>query len=177
MAISFFVQPLVALQKQHLENFSQNLNLSTHAAPWFLYSTIGIDYSDSQTAYDASFNEQGSLLVQRDALGRETKYTYDKLGRRIQRELPQGQIETNTYDLLGRMTDRTDFNGMKTTYEFDIMNRVTAINADPSHPSLVYTHTPKRFEFTYDVLGRRDSATVFVKVRILIESDDRIVIG
>ena len=61
MVMSFFVQPLLAFQKQHLENFSKNLNLSTHASPLFLYSLIGKDYSDSQTAYDASFNEQGEV--------------------------------------------------------------------------------------------------------------------
>jgi len=114
---------------------------------------------------------QSSLLVQRDALDRETKYKYDSLGRRIQRTLPEGEIETNEYDIQGRMQSRTDFNGMTTSYSYDVMDRVIEINGDDSHPSLVHTYAPKKFTFGYDDLGRRNSAKVFNRNGIEIYSD------
>ena len=61
LLLLFFTSIAFGVSKQPLEDFSQNLNLRTHAAPSFLYSAIGTDYNDSQTAYDASFNEQGEV--------------------------------------------------------------------------------------------------------------------
>ncbi|WP_346188841.1 tandem-95 repeat protein [Rubritalea halochordaticola] len=129
----------------------------------FEYDDLGrmvavVDAEGFRTEYD--YNERGDLLVQRDALGRETKYNYDSLGRRIGRTLPEGQSESVAYNVLGNMTSRTDFNGHTTTYTYNSRDLLEAVTADTSHPSLVLAHAPAKFEYGYDSVGRRISATV-----------------
>ncbi|WP_159434959.1 tandem-95 repeat protein [Rubritalea squalenifaciens] len=129
----------------------------------FEYDDLGrmvavVDAEGFRTEYD--YNERGDLLVQRDALGRETSYLYDKLGRRIGRTLPEGQSESVAYNVLGNMTSRTDFNGHTTTYTYNSRDLLEVVTADTSHPSLALAHAPAKFEYGYDSIGRRISATV-----------------
>jgi YD repeat-containing protein len=100
----------------------------------------------------------GAQTVQRDALGRETTYAYDQLGRRVGRTLPDGQNESMSYDIIGNLATRTDFNGHTTTYTYDLMNRLTQKRADAGHPSLSFNHAPKTILYGYDNLGRQVSA-------------------
>ena len=76
-----------------------------------------------RTEYD--YDEQSNRTVQRDALGRETTWAYDKLSRVVSRALPLGQVETLTYDAAGNRIGRIDFNGAASTFEFDVNNRET----------------------------------------------------
>ena len=90
-----------------------------------------------------------------------TAYEYDSLGRRTARILPAGEREEMTYDSLGRLTALKDFNGSVITRTYDPLNdRLLAVVAPANHPSLTLNHAPARYEFGYDVLGRRTAAVV-----------------
>jgi RHS repeat-associated protein len=56
---------------------------------------------------------------------------------------------------------RTDFAGRTTTFGYDVLNRLKAKAADPSHPSLTYSHATARIEFDYDADGARTAARMF----------------
>jgi RHS repeat-associated protein len=71
-----------------------------------------------------AFDEAGNQTNQVDALGRVTKFQYDKLGRRIVRRLPSGDPEIYGYDSLGNMIAHTNFNGTVVTNAYDVMNRL-----------------------------------------------------
>lgn len=103
-------------------------------------------------AYDALGNQQ----TQTDALGRSTTYWTDQLGRRTQRILPKDASESASrtgvlnYDEWGNLSRRTDFAGKTPTFGYDVLNRLKAKLADPTHPSLSYSHAIVRIEFDYN---------------------------
>jgi len=107
-----------------------------------------------------SFDEMGSQLAQTDALGRQTKYEYDSLGRRTKRILPDNATETLQYDEWGNLWKRTDFKGFTTTFLYDTLNRLTEKQADPGHPSLIYSHAASKISYGYDAAGNRTDALV-----------------
>ncbi len=103
----------------------------------------------------------GQQITQTDALNRTTAYEYDLMGRRVARVLPQGQREEMDYNTLGQMTAHRDFNGQEITYQYEALtDRLRSIVAPAGHPSLALSHAPARYEFAYDTLGRRTTATV-----------------
>lgn len=107
------------------------------------------------------YDSRGLQTTQTDALGRITRYEYDSMGRRVARILPAGEREEMTYDSLGRLTAVKDFNGNVITHSYDPTNdRLLAVTAPANHPSLNLSHAPARYEFGYDVLGRRTSSIV-----------------
>lgn len=88
----------------------------------------------------------------KDALNRETKFEYDKLGRRTKRILPMGQTETYSYSTQGNLSAKTDFNGKTTSFNYDNMRRLLAKIPDASlnQPTV---------NFTYNDLGQRTTMT------------------
>lgn len=104
--------------------------------------------------------------------GRFLKYTYDQAGRRIRMEdqaafvivyaydslgqlssLKDGAgnaISTYTYDSAGYLQKKQNGNGSSTTYEHDASGQLShLVNTDSAGQIL------SRFDYTYDVLGRR----------------------
>ena len=117
------------------------------------------DALGGETRY--GYDSRGLQTSQTDALGRTTAYEYDSPGRRTARILPAGEREEMTYDSLGRLTALKDFNGSVITRSYDPDNdRLLAVVAPANHPSLTLSHAPARYEFGYDVLGRRTAAVV-----------------
>ena len=100
-----------------------------------------------RTEYE--YDERGSLVVQRDANGKETRFEYDGQGRRTATVLPLGQRLATGYDAVGNVTATTDFNGDTITYEYDERGRLVV----------------KRFsdgtavEFGYTLNGLRETIT------------------
>jgi len=81
-------------------------------------------------------------VVQRDALGRETKWSYDRVGRVLSRTLPLGQTESFTYNEVGNRIRRIDFNGALSTFNYDVNNRqIRADYADGESVATTYTTT------------------------------------
>ncbi|WP_309381286.1 putative Ig domain-containing protein [Cerasicoccus frondis] len=115
---------------------------------------------DSWILTTYQYDELGNQISQTDAKGHTTYYQYDSLGRRVARSLPEGQTETYAYNDDGTLASRTDFNGYTTTYVYDELNRMTAMIADPDHPSLLLPHAPARIDYTYNDAGQRLSANV-----------------
>ena len=107
-----------------------------------------------------SFDELGHQTSQTDARGNATNYRYDSLGRRTKRILPDNATESIQYDAWGNLWKRTDFKGYTTTFLYDTLNRLTQKDADPSHPSLIYSHAPDKITYGYDAAGNRTDATV-----------------
>ena len=108
-----------------------------------------------------AYDQRGLQIAQTDALKRVTTYEYDNMGRRTARVLPQGQREEMTYNTIGQLTAHRDFNGQTIIRSYDaITSELLAIVAPSNHPSLALNHAPARYDFTYDVLGRRQTATV-----------------
>ena len=112
------------------------------------------DAAGETTRY--GYDMRGLQISQTDALGRTTRYEYDVMGRRIARVLPGGERETMEYNNMGSLTAHTDFNGQRITRNYDVHTQnLLSIVAPSGHPSLTLSHAPARFEFTYDLLGRR----------------------
>jgi YD repeat-containing protein len=63
-----------------------------------LVTSVTLDAgSPGQLIYLYGYDEMGNLIKQTDANGNVTQFQYDQLGRRTQRMLPDGSIETTVY--------------------------------------------------------------------------------
>ncbi|MBI2513923.1 MAG: hypothetical protein HYV96_18285, partial [Opitutae bacterium] len=118
-----------------------------------------------------AYDELGNQLTQTDARGHTTSYRYDTLGRRVKRTLPDVAFESLQYDEWGNLWKRTDFKGYTTTFLYDVRNRLTEKQADPSHPSLIYSHAPDKITYGYDATGNRTDATVEKGTTMLYAED------
>jgi RHS repeat-associated protein len=108
--------------------------------------------------------------------GRFLEYTYDASGRRV-RTVDQSGFTTNyRYDAVGRLAELTDGlgqriiayeydaadrlarasrgNGTFTTYEYDRLGQILHLVNSAADGTVL-----SRFDYTYDLLGRRDSMT------------------
>ena len=93
-------------------------------------------------------------------------------GRRTARILPQGQREEMTYNTLGQLTAHKDFNGQTIARSYDsTTSELLSIVAPTGHPSLALSHAPARYDFTYDILGRRTGSTAKNKLGTLLSSE------
>ncbi len=91
-----------------------------------------------------------------------TSFVYDQRGRRIQRKLPLGQIESYGYDTIGNLTSKADFNGHTTTYTYDNMNRLLSKTADPFFSQGACANGAcgaTQVSYTYTPTGKRASMT------------------
>src|SRR5262249_31197438 len=78
------------------------------------------------------YDETGNLLSQLDgnqtskpaAQQKRTLFTYDKLGRRIRRILPETQREGFFYDAAGNLIIHTNLNGRVTEIRYDALDRL-----------------------------------------------------
>jgi RHS repeat-associated protein len=96
---------------------------------------IGVTGSAAMVT-EYGYDPQGNMISQRDALSRETKYQYDKLGRRTKRTIPgpaSTANEVTAYTTTADPSDSsislqrksvTDFRGATITYDFDRLERL-----------------------------------------------------
>lgn len=123
------------------------------------------------------YDELGNQFAQIDALGRVTRYESDAVGRRTKRTLPvepgepAALSESLAYDGWGNVWKRTDFAGQTTTFGYDALNRLTSKSADPTHPSLGYSHASARIEFEYDQNGARTAARIYNRANTLLYAE------
>lgn len=124
-----------------------------------------------------SYNSFGQVISQIDAMGREVRFTYDKVGNQLSRSLPQDGkslittydihnqplkiIETtperqwevaNNFDCLGRKIQSTDRFGNTTYYRYDEFDRLIEI----IHPVVLNEKGQSiapTFKYTYDIFG------------------------
>lgn len=137
------------------------------------YSTAsGGLFNDTAFAYDSRNN----LVLQTDARGHDSTFTYDGLSRRTASvfELSPGggTISTATdYDLNSRVVQRTDPSGNATAYEYDALDRLTnVVYADGTavafqlnrfgDPMTRTEPTGTVFTNTFDKLGRLTGRSV-----------------
>jgi YD repeat-containing protein len=66
---------------------------------------------------------------------------------------------------------KSDFNGKTTTFAYDTINRLTSKTADPTHPSLIYSHAIARVEYDYDANGARIAARTYSAGNALLYSE------
>ena len=99
--------------------------------------TYFITYADAaSTAYE--YNAAGQLVATTDALGVETRYEYDDLGRQVKvtqnyvdgvydsQHTDEDVINTYEYDAAGQLISTTDPLGRVTAYTYDALGRVIA---------------------------------------------------
>lgn len=104
---------------------------------------------NEQPRTEYEYDDLGNLVVQRDALGRETRYEYDGQGRRTSTILPLGQSSLTTYDAVGNVLTMTDFNDDTITYDYDARNRLIEKRfPDGSSVSMTYTDNGLRKSVT-----------------------------
>lgn len=85
--------------------------------------------------------DTGDLTTLTNALGHETHYTYDSLGRKISETGPRGNTTRYTHDAMGRVLTSTSPLGHTTAYTYDAQGRVTAKIA-PDGAVTSYTYSP-----------------------------------
>ena len=128
-----------------------------------------------------AFNTLGQVVLEIDAAGRETHYTYDGVGNRISCILPAENREIVTtydlhnhpvtiaeitadstfttyhsYDLLDRKVSSVDRYGNVTSFTYDSFNRLTQV----THPEVVNEENQlirPTFKYTYDIFGNATS--------------------
>lgn len=118
-----------------------------------------------------TYDELGNQTSQTDALGRVTTYQSDSVGRRTQRLLPDNATESLQYDSWGNLWKRTDFAGKMTVFTYDALNQLKTKTADPTHPSLAYSHAIARIEYDYDANGARTAARTYNRDNVLLHGE------
>ncbi|PKW10641.1 RHS repeat-associated core domain-containing protein [Streptomyces sp. 1222.5] len=96
-----------------------------------------------------SYDGDGRLSDQTDALGNTTAYEYDELGRLSKVTAPDHGTTSLGYDTAGNLTSRKDANDHTTRYAYDDSGRLLKIT-DPLNRSTSYG---------YDANGNRTSTT------------------
>ncbi|MFZ3089203.1 MAG: hypothetical protein WA240_01135, partial [Nitrospirota bacterium] len=84
-----------------------------------------IDYADGRTS-DFSYDIAGNLIRVSDSIAGEALYAYDSLNRLISETTDRG-IVSYTYDAIGRVIERRINGGDPTTYVYDKANRIRII--------------------------------------------------
>jgi RHS repeat-associated protein len=124
--------------------------ISNLAPTTFVYNSFGQLVSQSEVdgattrVTTMAYNDQGDLTTYTDALGAQTTFSYDAVGRRTVQGLPTGQQLRYSYDAAGNLVSETNAQGIVTTYEYDLQNRRTAHVVDPTGRAV-------RTEYRYDV--------------------------
>ncbi len=113
------------------------------------------DIQETSVEYDSL----GRQTLTRDALGNETRYTYDDLGRLIQTTYADDTTTSTEYDNLGRRISETDQLGRTTQYECDDAGRLTAVVLPEVIDPDTDLATNPRYEYGYDAQGRQTSIT------------------
>ena len=72
-----------------------------------------------------AYDQVGNQTNQVDALGRQTRFEYDVLSRRVKESLPGTQTQSFAYDATGNLIRHTNFNGIILTNQYDALNRLT----------------------------------------------------
>ncbi|WP_253911450.1 DNRLRE domain-containing protein [Streptomyces sp. CNQ-509] len=137
--------------------YDANDNITRATAPNGAVSTAVYDEADQVTAATAPDN---------NTTGRETRYTYDRVGNLLTTTEPKGVatadnpddfVTTNTYDAIYQLTDVVNADGDKLSYRYDDVGNVTHV-IDPKK-----NETPDTTDFTtnttYDLNHRPDTVT------------------
>ncbi len=95
-------------------------------------------------------NEHHELVAVTDALGHETRFTYDAAGRLTKITDALGHDTDYAYDGEGRLIQRTDRSGGVVDYEYDAAGRLVAVT-DPTGVSTL---------FARDALGRATNIAI-----------------
>lgn len=108
-----------------------------------LVSSIpGQSDTDWVTQKTFTYDTNGRLITETDALGNSTTYTYDGLDRKTLITKPDATTTQFTYD--DRTVIITDANGNLKTQTYDLLDRLVSVTESPS-PGTTYTTT-----YTYD---------------------------
>lgn len=99
---------------------------------------------------ETDYGVLGRVTATRDALDRETSYTYDADGNLTAVEAPDGGVTTTEYDAAGRVVAVEDPLGRRTENTYDAYGRLIGVE----HPDATIT------EYGYDILNRQVSVTV-----------------
>ncbi len=113
-----------------------------------------IDYPDGKW-FAFEYDSAGRRTRRTDQDGHVENYEYDGIGRlNIMTDGASNLIVNYDYDAAGRLFQKTLGNGVYTTYAYDPAGNVlTLVNSRPDGSVL------SRFDYTYDVSGRRTSMT------------------
>jgi YD repeat-containing protein len=124
--------------------------LTTHVydADGQLLRTSYPDGSESSKTYDAN----GNVLTETDALNRTTTHSYDPQNRKTQTRHPDQSVESWTYDAEGRELTHTDVLGRTTKKVYDAVGRLIETIHPDSTPA-TDTDNP-RTKSVYDAAGR-----------------------
>ena len=140
--------------------------------------TITNDYAkDGNPLITATADDQGTIRVENDLLGRTIKYTDAK-----------GKLTTNTYDNYGKLTSRTSPIGTE-AYEYDQYDRLTKQKLDGvTFATVTYDQYSRLATVQYpagvslsnisrDTLGRENGTTFTVNGQQYTDSIERYVSG
>jgi RHS repeat-associated protein len=119
-----------------------------------------------------SYDGAGRLVKTNDQTGFTINYGYDPVGRMSWLADGSGRaIVTYNYNAAGQVTQIGKGNGVSTNFEYDANGRFQhIINLSPDNSA------NSRFDYTYDALGRRDSATTLDgKTSFGYDADNRLI--
>jgi len=108
-----------------------------------------------EPCYEYGYDAHGNMVLQRDPLGRETKFTYDHLHNQTSRTLPGGATEYKEYDEFGRLYFAKDFKGQVTGFEYDQQGRLEYKSYYANQTRYDANDPNEVVEYIYDSLGRK----------------------
>jgi RHS repeat-associated protein len=113
-----------------------------------------IEYPDG-SFFTFAYDDAGRRTLREDQDGNVVRYFYDAVGRLDRMTDGSGALIVDyDYDSAGRLARKTLGNGVYSTYEYDVAgNLLHLVNYRPDDTVL------SRFDYTYDVSGRRTSMT------------------
>ncbi|MFN3713390.1 MAG: RHS repeat-associated core domain-containing protein [Alcanivoracaceae bacterium] len=98
--------------------------------------------------YDAN----GNLVMETDANGHETRYTYNSLDQKVSTRFHDGSTVSDEYDALSRKTAGVDQNGTRTEYDYDALGRLTTVRQ-------FLNGAPLTTQYSYDSQGNKLTQT------------------
>lgn len=110
--------------------------------------------SDATSVTKWTYDKMGRKISLTDANGNVTKYSYDPLGRLASETYADGSVTKYSYDAAGRLLSKTDGNGTVVKYAYDALGRTVGREEVPG-AGVVPTGNET---YSYDALGRMVSA-------------------
>jgi YD repeat-containing protein len=132
------------IRSEKLTNVVINV-LTNRIVPESILVSIGAVLSTNASSFDAA----GRLLATTNALGRVTRYEYDKAGRQTAVIDALSNRTDYAYDAAGRLITTTNALGKVTRYEYDLVGRrVRTIFPDASFTGTAYNELGQRLRET-----------------------------
>ncbi|MCY0916351.1 LysM peptidoglycan-binding domain-containing protein [Massilia antarctica] len=120
----------------------------------------------------ATYDANGHLLSQTDAMGATTSFTYDAMGNRLSTVDAKGSMTTSVYDAASQLMVVTDALGGTTTHSYDAIGNVIATIDANGHEVKFSYDTAHRVHLRTDAAGLKTYYEFDRNGNLMVERED-----